>query len=212
MSELPLRVFMVDDEALILEGLKMILEFDDRFEVVGTASGAEEAIAAVEGGLQADVIVTDLRMQGLDGIDLTRLLKQTIPATPVLLLSSSDESLHAHDALRAGASGYLMKRSAPDELGDALVHIASGGMHLSGEMWARLSPARELPSVTDDHERELMNVLKQVPAPSSYRASQLHWPLPTYEARLYALLETMGVHEALEVSLALHRPTATAVG
>jgi DNA-binding NarL/FixJ family response regulator len=112
----PLRVVLVDDHEMVIAGLKAMLgPFRGRIRVVGEAIGAEQA-ARVVAGLSPDIVLCDVRMQGASGLDLCRELRARNPEQKVVLLSVYDDEQYLFQALRAGASGYLLKKISGDEL------------------------------------------------------------------------------------------------
>lgn len=120
-----IRIALIDDQALVLRGLSALLgDFDD-MEVVLEASDAEHVLAAL---LQrpVDVIVSDVRMPGLDGIGLIERLREAGDATPVILLTTFDERELMQRAVAAGAQGFLLKDASPEDLHDAIVRVARG--------------------------------------------------------------------------------------
>ena len=129
MSRTPLQVALADDQALVRAGLRALLE----------RLGIAVAVEADDGDslLQAlatatvDVVLSDVRMPGLDGIGLVRALRDRGDATPVLLLTTFDDSELLLHATQAGAQGFLLKDAAPDELQRAIVHVAGGGTLLA---------------------------------------------------------------------------------
>ncbi|WP_072328896.1 MULTISPECIES: response regulator transcription factor [unclassified Paenibacillus] len=126
-----IQVIIVDDDPFIRESLKMILELDPELSVPGTFAGSDAAHAYVTGGGQADVALMDIRMPGCSGVEGTLRIKQTSPATRVLILTTFDDDEYIVDALRNGASGYLLKNIPPERIvqgikavhqGDWLIH------------------------------------------------------------------------------------------
>jgi DNA-binding NarL/FixJ family response regulator len=112
----PLRIVLVDDHEMVVAGLKaMLAPFRGRVRVVGEAIGAEHAVDVVA-GLAPDIVLCDVRMQGASGLDLCRTLRERDPAWKVVLLSVYDDEQYLFQALRAGASGYLLKKISGDEL------------------------------------------------------------------------------------------------
>ncbi|WP_297652566.1 response regulator transcription factor [Pseudonocardia sp.] len=112
----PIRVVLVDDHEMVVAGLKaMLTPFRGRVRVVGEAIGAEGAVAVVE-GLEPDIVLCDVRMQGTSGLDLCRTLRERDAERRVVLLSVYDDEQYLFQALRAGASGYLLKRITGEEL------------------------------------------------------------------------------------------------
>jgi len=110
------RLVLVDDHEMVIEGLKaMLAAFGDRVRVVGHAVGADRAVGVVE-ELGPDIVLCDVRMQGSSGLDLCRELRERDPARKVVMLSVYDDEQYLFQALRVGASGYLLKSISSDEL------------------------------------------------------------------------------------------------
>jgi DNA-binding NarL/FixJ family response regulator len=110
------RIVLVDDHEMVVAGLKAMLSpFQGRVRVVGEAIGAEQALRVVS-GLSPDIVLCDVRMQGASGLDLCRALRARNPDQKIVLLSVYDDEQYLFQALRAGASGYLLKKISGDEL------------------------------------------------------------------------------------------------
>ncbi|PPF80433.1 DNA-binding response regulator [Subtercola sp. Z020] len=119
------RILLVDDQALLRMGFRMVLEAEPGFVVVGEAAdGAAGVREAVR--LQPDVILMDVRMPGMNGIDATREIVRQVPTSKVLILTTFDLDEYAFEALRAGASGFLLKDARPTELVAAIAAVAAG--------------------------------------------------------------------------------------
>ena len=112
MSEPPVRVLLVDDDALMRAGLAAILSSDDEVEVVGEATDGRVALERIR-ELRPDVALMDVRMPGLDGIAATREAVATTPETRVVILTTFEDDDYIFGALTAGASGFLLKRTSP---------------------------------------------------------------------------------------------------
>ena len=128
-----IRVMVVDDHPIMRNGLKDVLEASGRFEVVGQAKDGEEAVSTVE-GIEPDVIVMDVIMPNMDGIDACREIMELLPETRVLMLTASTEEDAVIEAVAAGATGYLQKYSRPEELVEALVDVAEGRLRIPSEV------------------------------------------------------------------------------
>ena len=112
----PLDVVLVDDHEMVIAGLKaMLTPFRDRVRVVGEAVGAEQTMSVVS-ELSPDIVLCDVRMQGASGLDLCRELRERNPDQKVVLLSVYDDEQYLFEALRVGASGYLLKSISSDDL------------------------------------------------------------------------------------------------
>ncbi|MDT5310579.1 MAG: hypothetical protein QOE48_6300, partial [Mycobacterium sp.] len=112
---MPVRLVLVDDHEMVIEGLKaMLAAFSDRVQVVGQAVGVDRAVDVVD-DLQPDVVLCDVRMQGSSGLDLCKVLRERDPNRKVVMLSVYDDEQYLFQALRVGASGYLLKSINSDE-------------------------------------------------------------------------------------------------
>ncbi len=135
----PIRVLIADDEALVRSGFAMLLGASDDIEVVGDASNGAEAVELAL-ALKPDVVLMDIRMPGTDGIEATRRIAQDplLVDTRVLVLTTFDLDEYVFEALRVGASGFLLKATDPDELIDAVRIIADGESLLSPSITRRI--------------------------------------------------------------------------
>ena len=125
-----IRVLVADDHTIVREGLKQILAMSGDLAVAGEAVNGNDVLKMVREQLW-DVLVTDMSMPGRSGIELIKLVKEARPKLPVLVLSMYGEDQYAVRAIRAGASGYLNKESASEQLVTAIRKVASGGVHVS---------------------------------------------------------------------------------
>lgn len=126
------RILIVDDHALVREGMQRILEAEPDLEVVGAASCATEALALVS-SVHPDMVITDLTLPDQNGLELIKDLKVLHPHIPILVVSMHDEEIYAERVLRAGARGYLMKDSAGENFSMAIRTVFRGGVHVSRE-------------------------------------------------------------------------------
>lgn len=159
-----IRVVVVDDHALHRDGTRQILEAHPDLQVVGDASSGEIALALVN-QLHPDVVLLDIRLPGMNGIEVARLLTRDHPEVRVLMVSAYDEDEYVRGALEAGAAGYLRKTAPGKELVQAVRAVAGGASVLQSGLAARLlvSTRAADPAVTDLTERELA-VLRLVAA------------------------------------------------
>lgn len=135
-----LRVLVVDDHAVVRQGIRAVLESDDGIEVVGEAGDGEEAIR-LQGELSPDVMVLDVNMPPPDGLEVTRLLREDGCDCRILILSMHDNPEYVLEALRAGADGYLLKDAGPGEVRGAVHAVSEGREYLSGRVTHQLSVA-----------------------------------------------------------------------
>jgi DNA-binding NarL/FixJ family response regulator len=133
----PVRLVLVDDHEMVIEGLKaMLAAFSDRVEVVGQAVGAERALSVIQ-ELDPDIVLCDVRMQGASGLDLCLELRESDPKRKVVMLSVYDDEQYLFQALRVGASGYLLKSISSDELVRQLEFVHGGETAIDPGMAAR---------------------------------------------------------------------------
>lgn len=128
MSEVRPRVLLADDHPLMLDGLRKLLELD--CEVVAAVRNGRELLEAAE-RLRPDLVVTDISMPFVDGLEATRRLQKTQPGARVLVLSIHDDPSWVREAFEAGARGYLTKISAPEEIGTAVREVLKGLFYVS---------------------------------------------------------------------------------
>ncbi len=160
-----IRVVLVDDDRLVRSGLRMILESADDIAVVGEAGDGHEALAVIARETP-DVALVDVRMPRMDGIEATGRLVSRSPSTRIIIVTTFEHDQYVYDALRAGASGFLLKRMPPEDLIAAVRVVAAGDALLSPSVTSRLieayvrSPAAVVPSPALDvltaREREIL--------------------------------------------------------
>jgi two-component system, NarL family, invasion response regulator UvrY len=149
-----LRILVADDHSVVRRGLRQILETQPDIKVTAEAGTGSEAVAQARE--QAfDVVVLDITMSGRSGLEVLRELKLANPAQRVLMLSMHPEDRYAIRVLRAGASGYLTKETAPEELVNAVRKVAGGGKYVSPGMAERL--AEEIGASSDKPPHELLS-------------------------------------------------------
>ena len=136
-GERPVRVLIVEDQDIVRRGLATLLELDERVEVVGEAASGVEALRQVP-RLGPDVALVDVRMPGMDGVELTRRLAAEHPGVAVLILTTFEDDEYVFGALRAGAKGYLLKNVSPEDLVRAIEKASRGEPVLDGPTASRV--------------------------------------------------------------------------
>jgi DNA-binding NarL/FixJ family response regulator len=169
MSESPIRVLIADDQALLRGSLRVLIEAEPDLIVVGEADTGAEALDLVLAE-RPDVVLMDIRMPGMDGIEATRKITAQQHAPRILVLTTFDLDEYVYSALRAGANGFLLKDTPPAQLVDAIRVVASGEALLAPTVTRRLiaefvrrpepaqRPARTLARITD-REREVLTLI-----------------------------------------------------
>ncbi len=199
-----IQLLLVDDHAVVLEGLRMVLARYEDFDIVGTASGGEEAVRrAVE--LRPDVILMDLSMPGIDGVEATRRIRAELPEARVLALTAFLETRLVTQVVEAGAVGYLLKSAGGDELSAAIRAIVSGGMVITPSALPLLTTTQR--SVGDDltpREREVLDLIvhglsnKQI-------ASRLGLATGTIRINVSNILAKLGAENRTEAAYVAHQ-------
>jgi DNA-binding NarL/FixJ family response regulator len=133
-----MKILIVDDDALIRDGLAMILETEDDMEIVGTASNGQEAVNLC-GKTQPDVVLMDIRMPVMDGVQATKNIKEQFRAVRVLLLTTFKDSDYIKSAINYGADGYVLKSCGADRLVDSIRAVYGGNVVLEKEIASALT-------------------------------------------------------------------------
>ncbi|MEO7430381.1 MAG: response regulator transcription factor [Acidimicrobiales bacterium] len=203
-----IRVMICDDHALFRRGLVMVLESEDGIEVVGEAEDGQDAIARVE-DLAPDVVLMDVRMPRLSGIEATRAIAEMVPAAKILMLTVSDEEEDLYAAIKAGATGYLLKEISIEEVATAIRAVVGGQSLISPSMASKLlTEFTSLAKRADDRQsvptprltdREL-EVLKLVAEGMSNReiAGELFISENTVKNHVRNILEKLHLHSRME--------------
>lgn len=218
------RVLIVDDDDLMRAGLVELLSGDPSIEIVGEASTGREAIERSK-RVDPDVVLMDVRMPDLDGIAATRELTRTAPSARVLILTTFEQDDHVFGALRAGASGFLVKRTRPEDLIAAVHTIAAGDSLLSPSVTRRVidrmaqqpTPALADQGVFDELTPREREVLGLVARGLSNReiATVLVVEESTIRSHVKRILMKLGLRDRIQIVIfayetGLNRPTGTA--
>jgi DNA-binding NarL/FixJ family response regulator len=207
----PIRLLIVDDQRLMREGLRTLLELEPDLEIAGEA---EDGLAAVEQfeALQPDVVLMDVRMPRLDGVEATRRLRLRWPAARIIILTTFDDDAYVFDGLRAGAQGYLLKDVSGHELAEAIRKVASGGALIEPSVarkvlaeFARLAQptplsADQLAEPLSDREQEILRLLAQG-ASNRQIASQLFLAEGTVKNYISTILDKLHVEDRTQAAL-----------
>ena len=146
-----IRILVTDDHAIVREGLKQILGEVDDMAVRAEAASGQEALAKIRSGA-FDVVLLDISLPGRSGLEILKEIKEERPKLPVLILSMHAEEQYAVRALRAGASGYVTKASAPEELIGAIRKVSSGRKYVSASLAEKLAGDLEVDTRRPPHE------------------------------------------------------------
>jgi DNA-binding NarL/FixJ family response regulator len=199
----PVRVAIVEDEHVVREELVTLLRRSPRFTVVGSYANAETALAAIPAA-PPDVLLLDLQLPGLSGTDCLQRLRFTLPDLKIVVLTKFEDADHLFNALRAGASGYLLKRFADRDLETGIVAASLGGAPMSPEIARRvIDYFRTLPRRNTDLERlsrRETDVLHWLSQGYSYKqiAQRLGLSLETVNGYIKSIYKKLHVHSSID--------------
>lgn len=200
----PIRVAIADDQELLRSGLSMVLGSDDGLQLVGEAADGDEAVELVRRH-RIDVLLMDVRMPRMDGITATGQVLAASPGTRVLMLTTFDADEYVHAAVRAGASGFLLKDAAGEEILRAVRAVAAGDAVLAPSVTRRLlddlgrAAPRPVPALDRLTDREL-DVLREVATGASNAeiADRLHLSTTTVKTHLGRVLTKLGLRDRVQ--------------
>jgi DNA-binding NarL/FixJ family response regulator len=197
---MPVRVVLVEDHEIVRHGLKVLLDGDPQVSVIGEASNGAEALKKLD-SIKPDLLVMDMNMPVMNGLECTRLVKKQYPDIKVLILSMLDHESYLIDMLDAGADGYILKNSSREELIFAIKKIANGGMYIGPEFTLSMLAKykREIgmngktPPDIDltERERDVLDLVAEG-LTNVEIASKLFTSVRTIETRRKKLLEKTG--------------------
>jgi DNA-binding NarL/FixJ family response regulator len=205
------RILIVDDHAVVRYGLRELISKEPDLEICGEAERASDALKAVL-DLKPDLVITDISLKESSGIDLIRNIKSAAPATAILVVSFHHERLYGELAMRAGASGYLMKEEAIETVLVAARRILGGGTYLGSRLTETLVNLQlnRVPSQTDSpldrlsrREKEVLHLLGEWKTPQQI-AKELHLSIKTvayYREQLKTKLNLRSSHELAQFAV-----------
>ncbi|GGU06752.1 response regulator [Streptomyces violascens] len=203
------RILLADDQPLVRSGLRVIIADHPDLEVVGEAASGSEAVRLVN-DLVPDVVVMDIRMPGMDGIEATRLITDGPATTRVLVLTTFDEDDHVYGALRAGASGFVVKDMALDDILGAIRVVAAGDALIAPGVTRRLiadfagrpdSPPKPSPRPVEhitEREREVLTLVGRGRSNTEI-AEELFITVATAKSHVSRLLTKLGARDRVQL-------------
>lgn len=197
-----IRVLLADDHQLVREGLKQLLGATADIRVAGEAANGDEALALVKSA-EFEIAILDMSMPGLSGIDLVKRIKHEKPALRVLVLSMHGEKQYAARALKSGASGYLTKDSASEQLVAAIRKIAGGGVHISDaaaeQLLASTLPGGASPhALLSDREYEIFRLIVSGMSLTEI-GDKLHLSVKTVSTHKTHIQQKLGLNSTAEL-------------
>lgn len=201
-----IRVLLADDHAILREGLKALLSTDSGIEVIGEASNGEEAVALV-GTLKPDVLLMDIGMPVMNGLEAAKKITQLYPSVKVLILTQYDSQEYLFNVLEAGAQGYVLKRSASTELFTAIKTIHDGLAYLSPAMTKTLiqehfgseqGVVEKTKDILTSREQEILKLIAEGKTNQEI-ADLLIISLKTVQTHRAHILEKLNMHDRTEL-------------
>lgn len=193
---MPTRVLIVDDHAMVRQGLQMYFEDDPDVRIVGEARNGEEGLT-LAAELCPDVILMDLLMPAMDGVQAIRALRATLPRCHIVAMTSVVEESGAHRAIEAGAIGYVLKDTRPDELRDAVLAAAEGRVRFppdsAGRLMREVTTPDTDPATLPADEREMLRLLSEGWS-SEEIAARCGCDLPHVELGLASVCARLGLN------------------
>lgn len=203
-----MKILLCDDQAVIRDGLEMLLTLEKDMQVVGSASDGAEALE-LAAQKRPDLILMDLKMPGVNGIEATRQLRAKFPEIKILVLTTYDDDEWLFDAIRAGASGYLLKDTPRQKIIEAIRGTMDGKSFLDPVVAGKLmnqvvsnqkQPASILAEKLTERELDVLRLLAKG-FPNSEIASQLHLSEGTVRNHVSAILEKLGVSDRTQAAV-----------
>lgn len=202
-----IRVVLADDQPLVLSALRLLINVATDIEIVAQAATGAQAVSLVR-ELHPDVVVMDIRMPGMDGIEATRMITSESSAARVVMLTTFDDDDNVYRSLRAGASGFLVKDMALDDLLAAIRVVAAGDAliapsvtrRLIEEFAARPDPAREKPTVAGitEREREVLTLIGRGLSNAAI-AAELFISAATVKTHIARLFTKLDAHDRAQL-------------
>ncbi|OZU87838.1 DNA-binding response regulator [Virgibacillus indicus] len=200
------KVMIVEDQAIVRQGLKVILEQDENITVTKVVSNGLEAIQVLEKHL-VDFIMMDVRMPVMNGIEATRKIKQKWPYVKILILTTFNDDAYAMEALKEGANGFLLKTSEPEKLIEAVYSCMKGGLTIHDEVAAKVMPRLLKRSGTPAMDVTLspreMEITKLIGEGRTNKeiSKQLHLSIGTIKNHLTQILQKTGFRDRTQLAI-----------
>ncbi len=206
-----IRVLLVDDQRLMRDGLRTLIELETDLDVAGEAEDGLQAITAYR-DMGPDIVLMDVRMPNLNGVEATRRIKADWPEANILILTTFDDDEYIFEGLRAGASGYLLKDVSGKELAEAIRTVANGGTLIAPSVarkvvseFARLKPAPKeisetLPDPLSEREIEILKVVAQGHTNKEI-ADQLYLAEGTVKNYVTSILQKIGARDRTQAAI-----------
>lgn len=197
-----IKILLVDDHGIVRQGLRMYLQMDPDLQVVGEASNGEEAVDQAR-KLKPDIVLMDILMPGMDGLEATAVIRRELPDTEVIALTSVLDDAVIHQTIRAGAIGYLLKDTGSDELCRAIRTAYGGQVQLSRQAAQRMAAIRDEENLLQTLTEREMDVLRLVARGRSNKEIALELVIAekTVKAHVGSILSKLGAASRTQAAL-----------
>jgi two-component system response regulator NreC len=202
---MPIRILIVDDHRLFRAGIKTLLTSDSNFEIIGEATSGLEGIQVAKETLP-DVVLMDMGMPGMDGLEATQKLKPQVPNAKVLIMTMHEDSELVKECIRAGASGYIIKRAAESELVDAIYAVWRGMIYIHPSLMTQVMSTPEPATPQKSNEVEPLSsreieVLRLIVKGNTNRqiSEQLNISVRTVETHRSNLMGKLDLHSRVDL-------------
>jgi DNA-binding NarL/FixJ family response regulator len=197
----PIKVSIVEDITELRDGLLSLLQWDERFEAISSHNDAESAIDSII-ALQPDIVVMDINLPGMNGIECIRKIKKDCPATQFIMFTIYEDDEHLFDALEVGASGYILKKASHQKILDSIEELYNGGAPMSTPIARKVINRFKKPetpdiSVITDREKEILTLLSKGLLYKEI-GDQLHITTGTVKQHIHKIYEKMHVQNKTE--------------
>lgn len=202
-----IRVLIAEDQSLVMQGLKMMIETDSELKVTGEARNGKEAVELCEKNW-FDLAILDIRMPEMDGLEAAKIIRERWPEIKVLMLTTFNDDEYALEALRIGAHGYMLKDADADSLIKSIKNCLNGGLHIQGEVAAKVVPRlleKENPSPKLHHTltpRET-DILRKIGEGKSNKeiAEELALSVGTVKNHISVLLDKLDLRDRTQLAI-----------
>lgn len=201
-----IRILLVEDQALVRQGLKMMIETDDDLRVVGEASNGKEAVELCEVNAY-DIAVLDIRMPEMNGLEAAKIIHQRWPTTKILMLTTFNDEQYALEALRSGANGYMLKDADPAQLIRSIRSCLSGGLSIQDQVAAKVMPALINQQASEAVDPSLtvreLDIIERIGLGLSNKeiSEHLHLSIGTVKNHISVVLEKLGLRDRTQIAI-----------
>ncbi|REK76657.1 response regulator [Paenibacillus paeoniae] len=202
-----IRILLAEDQAMVLQGLKMMMETDVELKVTGEAGNGKEAVQLCESGI-FDIAVLDIRMPVMDGLEAARIIRSRWPSMKILMLTTFNDDDYAMEALKSGANGYMLKEAEPEALLRAIKSCLAGGLSLQEDVAAKVIPRllmkeRQLPDIDPaitSREKDILRLVGEGRSNAEI-ASELSLSLGTVKNHISVVLDKLDLRDRTQLAI-----------